>query len=66
MSLDLAVAIIVLLDVAMLAGLAWVMSQPRKLTPHLTTPTVEELEREQSEPSALVHSRSDLVFLDVL
>ena len=36
MSLDLAVAIIVLLDVAMLAGLAWVMSQPRKLTPHLT------------------------------
>lgn len=66
MSLDLAVAIIVLLDVAMLAGLAWVMSQPRKLTPHLTTPTVDELKHEQSEPSALVHSRGELVFLDAL
>lgn len=34
MSLDLAVAINIVLDVALLAGLAYSMASPRKLTPH--------------------------------
>ncbi len=34
MSLDVAIATIVLLDLAILAGLAYVMAAPRHLTPH--------------------------------
>ena len=34
MSLSLAIALIVILDVALLAGLAWVMSRPKRLQPH--------------------------------
>lgn len=34
MSLDLGIAIVLALDVALLAGLAYVLAAPRKLTPH--------------------------------
>jgi hypothetical protein len=36
MSLSLAIAIIVLADLALLGDLAWCMSLPRKLTPHVS------------------------------
>jgi hypothetical protein len=36
MSLPLAIAIIVILDVLLLAFLAWMMSHPRHLTPHVS------------------------------
>lgn len=35
MSLTLAVALNVILDLGLLGGLAWMMSHPRKLTPHV-------------------------------
>ncbi len=34
MSLPFAIALIVILDAGLLAGLAWFMSHPRKLVPH--------------------------------
>jgi len=34
MSLPVAIAVIVVLDVALLGSLAWIMSQPRHLTSH--------------------------------
>jgi hypothetical protein len=34
MSLPVAIAVIVVLDVALLGGLAWLMSQPRRLASH--------------------------------
>jgi hypothetical protein len=37
MSLSLAIAVLVTLDVALLAFLAWMMSHPRHLTPHVST-----------------------------
>jgi hypothetical protein len=36
MSLQLAIVIIVVLDVALLAFLAWMMCHPRHLTPHVS------------------------------
>jgi hypothetical protein len=35
MSISLAIAVVVLADIALLAGLAYVMSQPRKLARHI-------------------------------
>ncbi len=37
MSLSLAVAVIVILDVALIAFLAWMMSHPRHLRPHVSS-----------------------------
>ncbi len=42
MSLSLAIALIVILDTALLAGLAWVMSRTRQLEPH--EPAAEHVE----------------------
>ena len=42
MSLSLVIALNVVLDVGLLAGLAWVMSHPRRLTPHV--PAAENVE----------------------
>lgn len=63
MSLDLAVAINVVLDVALLAGLAYSMASPRKLTPHarpardVVTESYEEpAERLQPVPASQVLS----------
>jgi hypothetical protein len=36
MSLSAAIAVIVILDVALLGFLAWMMSHPRHLTPHVS------------------------------
>jgi len=38
MSLPLAIALNIVLCVSLLAGLAWAMSRPRKLTPHVPAP----------------------------
>ena len=42
MSLSLAIALNVLLDAGLLAGLAWLMSRPRHLEPH--RPAAEHVE----------------------
>jgi len=58
MSLDLAIAIIVVLDVALLAGLAFVMSRPHKLTPHqLARGVAEDLERGEAALAARLRGR---------
>jgi len=36
MSLPLAIALIILFDLSILAALAWFMSRPSKLTPHVS------------------------------
>lgn len=63
MSLDLAVSINIVLDVALLAGLAYSMASPRKLTPHrqptrdVVTESYEQLaERLQAVPASQVLS----------
>jgi hypothetical protein len=42
MSLSLVIALNVIFDVTLLAGLAWVMSRPRRLDPH--EPAAENVE----------------------
>jgi len=49
MSLSVAIAVIVVLDVALLCFLAWMMSHPRHLTPHVSQherATAEEADRQ--------------------
>jgi hypothetical protein len=42
MTLTTAIVLIVLADVALIAGLAWAMSRPAKLTPHVPAPGDEQ------------------------
>jgi len=42
MSLPTAIAVIVVLDIALLGFLAWMMSHPRHLTPHVSAKTGPE------------------------
>jgi hypothetical protein len=63
MSVPLAIAVNVLADLALLGGLAWVMTRPRRLTPHLDTtapaPTPELRTRRPTAPRRTLRARLD-------
>ncbi len=41
MTLTAAILLILVADIALIAGLAWVMSRPAKLTPHVRVPRAQ-------------------------
>ncbi len=42
MTLTAAILLILVADIALIAGLAWVMSRPAKLTPHVRVPRPQQ------------------------
>ena len=54
MSLSVAIAVIVTLDVALIAFLAWMMSHPRHLTPHVSQRERVAAEETDRQPDVIL------------